>query len=333
MRITFAHHLSFSYSAGGEQEIAQVAKELVSRGHKVTIYALPLMLRAPRRASPVDVLGDLLYKETWSESFQCDVAYYTYHPSCLVNFRTPSPKIAGFHSQAWFRHLSFSYGLTAFLAKTAFESLGKAELTKFSGVHVHNEQLVRRFAYLRKPVFPIVHPVDTGVFAPSVRTSNDKFTVLFCGRSKWQKGFDRFLNLAKGMENEPITFKWLGGWETYRNVETLGFTNSPKEVAQVMGQADLLVEPQRVGLIGRTALEALAVGTPVIAQADRQSAPSLPHLTIIENENELKDAVTAAQRGVRQYDPWKIHREIVSQFSVESVADKYEQMFNAVLDS
>jgi len=185
MTIAFCHHLSFSYNGGGEQEVGEIAKALQDRGHRVGIYALPLTLSA-RRASaqkprPVEV--DVPYKEAWFHKVDADVAYVTYHPFSSVNFRARCPRVGGFHSQVWFQRPSLSYGTIPFLAKMAYDLVGRPELGAYDAIHVHDDYLKEVLEFTGRPIYVIPHPIDPRVFRRASRKG---------GRSQFFFAGDRF---------------------------------------------------------------------------------------------------------------------------------------------
>lgn len=319
------------YNAGGEQEIAQVALELSERGHDVKVYALPFSLGGQSLVDPRTLLDDLPYEEKWLHRIDCDVAYVTYSPFCLVNFRVNAPKIAGFHSQVWFQKPTYMYGSVPLLAKLLYDLLGRPELSRFDAVHLHDSYLVRAFGFLKKPIFFIPHPVDLRRFKP-LSARNEEFTVLFCGRPGWAKGFDEFVQLAEEMKNEDIQFEWLGGNAPYPNVRSLGFARDPLKVAEVMSGAHVLVMPQRVDSIGRVPLEALAVGTPVILRANPSSVPQISSLYLAQTRDEFKARILEIKRHKEEDREFtSAENDYFGDFSVEKVTDAYEEMFGSLL--
>ena len=333
MKIAFCHHLSMGYNAGGEQEIAQVARELAERGHDVRIYAMPLTFGGRERVNPRALLGEIPYQERWFHRVDCDVTYITYSPFSLVSFRTRAPKVAGFHSGVWFRKPSFSYGTIPLLAKLAYDAIGYPELRRFDAIHVHDEYLRNTFESLRRPIFCVPHPIDLETFKPTEH-KNGRFRVLYCGRPSWAKGFDTFLDLANEMKDDGIEFAWLGGDSRYSNVNTLGFALDPREVAAIMGDAHLLIEPQRINTIGRTALEAVAVGTTVLLRVERGVIPELPSIVFVESKSEMKRRITEYKRAWEEgsiRSNWRTNRNALDRYSVEKVANSYEEMFASLI--
>jgi glycosyltransferase involved in cell wall biosynthesis len=333
MKIAFCHHLKIGYNAGGEQEIAQIAIELAERGHDVSIYALPFSLKGRKLTDHTRLLKGIPYKEAWFHEVACDVAYITYHPLCLANFRTRSPKVAGFHSQVWFRRPSIYYGTVPLLAKLAYDMISKAELGKFDAIHVHDAHLEKGFGQLNKPIHRIPHPIDFDIFKPG-GPKGEKFRVLYCGRPEWAKGFDVFLDLADQLKDDGIEFVWLGGDTNHPNITSLGFKYDPVRVASIMSSAHLLLEPQRIDTIGRSALEALAAGTSVLIRANREAVPELPQVEVVQSLEEMK------RRIVEHKETWESRRfgEVnaadqlfLDAFSVERVASMYEEMFKSLV--
>ena len=99
---------------------------------------------------------------------------------------------------------------------------------------------------------------DTGLLNRLSRlTVNDsRLTVLFVGKPSFGKGYDIFQELSRKKEFDQYKFKVIGG------SSKLGYENTLKE----MGQALTVIVPSRwPEPFGRVALEALMLGTPVIA--------------------------------------------------------------------
>ena len=65
MKISFCHHLSLSYYAGGEKWIIETAKELAKRGHDVEIYCLPFLLDGKPKINSKEVLEGIPYSENY----------------------------------------------------------------------------------------------------------------------------------------------------------------------------------------------------------------------------------------------------------------------------
>ena len=81
-------------------------------------------------------------------------------------------------------------------------------------------------------------------------------TILFVGKPSYGKGHDLFLELSKMKEFRQYDFKTIGG------DKKLGYKDTLKEICQAL----IVVVPSRwPEPFGRVTLEALMVGTPVIA--------------------------------------------------------------------
>jgi glycosyltransferase involved in cell wall biosynthesis len=218
------------------------------------------------------------------------------------------------------------------VAKIGYNAMSRQELRRFDAVHVHDKYLESRFGFLGKPIFTIPHPVDQDVFRPYHRKES-RFTVLYCGRPTWAKGFDIFLELAEEMKDHEIEFEWLGGNANYPNVKTLGFQYDPLGVANIIGKAHILIEPQRVNTMGRSAIEALASGTIVLLRANREIVGELPSVLLAQTKDEMKEKIVQLKKNWEEsslpssasmpspFDP----------FSLERVTDMYECMFEAVV--
>jgi hypothetical protein len=78
--------------------LAEVAKLLAQRNHKVKVYATPYT-RGARKVDPKDILPEIPYQEAWRNKVKADVAYIMYYSSLVwrVLFSVDCPKIAGMH--------------------------------------------------------------------------------------------------------------------------------------------------------------------------------------------------------------------------------------------
>lgn len=97
--------------------------------------------------------------------------------------------------------------------------------------------------------------------------------VLFVGRRTWDKGYPTFAKLAAAHPEAQWVAMGKGGGTT-RGVTTLAH-GSHAEVARQMAAADVLLNPSQLETQGLAALEALSLGTPVVAPEDSAQAELL----------------------------------------------------------
>ena len=189
-------------------------------------------------------------------------------------------------------------------------------------------------------IYTIEHFIDTDVFRPNGGKVNDKFHVLFVGRPVWQKGFDLFVRLAHDLADERSQFSYVGGESLDENITSYGLVNDAKSLAKIMGEAHVVVSPQRVErtVVGRSVLEALSCGTPVIAMTDLIDPPlgDCESLFTTDSYGSLRSTVREFYRNWRAggYDEaglsYKARRCIVENYSLESTLRRYESMFEDV---
>lgn len=194
LKISFCHHLSLSYNGGGEKFIINLAKELARR-HEVSIHALPILLDGKPKSNPVMELEGIPYTEALHQKVIADVAYVTYNPLSWLNFRIFGKKIAGMHSETYWKSPNLRYGKYPLIANIINRFTSYTELRRFAAVHRLSD------------VYPINHPkvytipnfVDSGFYAPTVK-KNKEFTVAFASRQVWQKGFGMVRALQKRID-------------------------------------------------------------------------------------------------------------------------------------
>jgi len=334
LKIDILTHLSLSYFGGGEREMVDLGIAMRRRGHEVTIRSLPYTLNGVRRVRPEEVLEGLPYSESWVHRSRADLAYVFYHPFCGLNFHASGKKIAAFHSLVWVTKQRRGYGLVPRVAASLSRYTIPLELRAFDAVHVHErriESYLRRFS---AKTWVIERPVDVETFKPTA-DKDDRFTILFAGRPVWQRGWDRFEELAERLGRRGIRFAFVGGDARNRNIQSYGFVLDRSRLADIYSRAHLVVSPQRVDGIGRCELEAMACGTPVITTSTSRSLESVALIRACPEE--LED------RSLELYESWKerngydelikaARRDCTRAFSFESVMDRYEEMFRCVLE-
>jgi glycosyltransferase involved in cell wall biosynthesis len=265
---------------------------------------------------------------------RADVAYVFYHPFCGVNFRCSGKKIAGFHSLVWFTKRRRRYGLVPRVAASLSRYTIPLELRGYDAVHVHEKSIASHLRRFKSKTWVIEHPLDVDTFRPTV-AKDDRFTILFAGRPVWQKGWDRFEGLATKLGKRGIRFAFVGGYSRNRDIQSYGFVLDRSQLADIFSNAHLVVMPQRVDSLGRSELEAMACGTPVITTARSRSLESVALIRADPEDLEV--------RSLQLFESWKerngyeelakaARRDCARAFCFDSVMDKYERMFKSVLD-
>jgi glycosyltransferase involved in cell wall biosynthesis len=334
LKIDLLTHLSLSYFAGGEREMVDLGIAMRKRGHDVTIRSLPYTLDGIRRVKPEEVLEGLPYVESWVHRSRADVAYVFYHPFCGVNFHVSGKKIAAFHSLVWFTKRRKRYGLVPRLAASLSKYTIPLELQGYDAIHVHDRKIASHLRRFHAKTWVIEHAVDLDTFKPTSE-KDDRFTILYAGRPVWQKGWDRFETLASKLSKRGIRFVFVGGYAPSRSIQSYGFVLDKSKLAEIYSKAHLVLIPQRVETLGRSELEAMACGTPVITTAKFGSLESIALIKTAPEDLELRSLeLFESWKGRNGYDELAkaARRDCARAFSFKSVMDKYEQMFKSVLD-
>lgn len=245
MRIAFCHHLSLSrFWGGGEKWIIEVATELIHRGHEVKIYCLPFTI--PGGIKNGKKINIPYHESYFHKVIDFDVTYVTYHPLSGINFKINGPKIGGMHSACFWSPLSWKNGLLINLATVVNALISKYELAKFDAIHRILD------------VYPVNHPnvkdipnfVDSTKFQVT-QPKNDDFTVGFCSRKTFTKGYDIWLKIKKQLGDE-MNFIESG--------------NIPEnEMANFYSKCHVIVVPARFETFGLTIVESLLCGTNVLS--------------------------------------------------------------------
>jgi glycosyltransferase involved in cell wall biosynthesis len=242
MHVNFLHHLSLRYGAGGEKWIINTAKALRERGHDVAIYALPFLLEGKAKINPREQLDGIPYKESYFHHVSGDINYVTYHPFSKLSFRIDGPKIAGFHSEAYWQSPNLRYGALPLVANLANHFVSYGELRSFNAVH----RLNSLYPVNHPTVYTIPNYVDSNVYRPTKK--NDEFTVAYASRQVWQKGFDIFKKIERHLNCR---------------VKVSG-NISEAEMPAFLSDAHVVVAPSRVDTFGLSIVEAGMCGTPCV---------------------------------------------------------------------
>jgi len=336
MKIIFCQHLSARYYAGGEQEVCELAQEMMLRGHDVEVRALPYMMGERPRISVKEVLKDITYHEAWVHVIRdFDIAYVFYHPLNRLNFILKGGKtILAFPSMLWFSlpwkggysfipRLAWAISRFTIIVDTAF----------YDAIHVHfdyQKTKLRRWLPFDKEVYVIPHWVDTEMFRP-LAPKSDIFTVIYLGRPTPQKGFDLFIKIARDLSSKNIRFMIIGKELKLKNIIGLPYIGSRRKLAKILSSSHLLVSPQRVETFGRTVLEALACGTPAIVLSRVMSDRRLENVVWFAHD------IQGIKKGIETYfNTWRkgnYHmisdqaRQTAELFSRKKIMNMFERTF------
>ena len=322
-----------SYGAGGEKWTWTIANYLKYKGYKVEIYALPYAPHGRRVVKPEKVLDNIPYHESWIHNVDADIAYIFYNPLAYIPFRCNSLKIAGIHTNVYFLPKSppITYGGAAVFSRFLYKAIGRFDLSLYDAVH-----LVNKGANVRhKKVFNISNFVDTDKYKP-LTSKFDRFTVLFCGRPIWQKGWDIFLKTAilSKKKHNNVDFAWVGGYDEKirKYVRCLGYVSTDEQMADIYSSSHLVLQPSRSegGYPPLSILESLACGTPAIVTPLKiYHGIELPLIYASTTEDILRKISEIRRNWVNgTYDELSRKcRSRVGIFAKKTVLPKIENMF------
>ena len=337
------HHFSITYYAGGEKTLLNLARALKYRGHKVSIYSIPL---ARREVNIADTLS-VPYSEKWLQRIDdADVAYYVYAPLLHRMLETDAPRIAGLHSAIYSLEMQHEdvkkmnivtfaryFGLLRTLTRLYF-ALRRGELNTYNAIHIVNPAMKDKAGHSQTYFIPNGIDLDRFTRLPVDPTQKrKKFTVLFPGRREWSKGLDMYLEIAMLLSKHDIETTVFGS--SLANMKGLGFVQE-EDLPRVYAETHLVVYPSRIDTMSVTILEALASGAPVI------TTPTASHTTFNLPVTYASNPAETAKRILEAKDEYEnrpeeylrrvtMGRTSVEEYDVRRVAQAFEKMFIDVI--
>ena len=319
MRICLCHHLSLSYLGGGEKFIVSLAKELVKRDHNVEIYGMPFLGKNGGLVNFKDLLEGIPYEEVIRHKVSCDVCYMMYRPLILHNFKSKSPKIAGIHTELfWQKKLQLSYGTLASLFYLFNKVYHLADLRQFDAVH----SITSAYPINHPHVYFIHNFVDSQFYVPK-NNKEDKFTVTYASRMVWQKGWDKFQQIAKQLEQYDI------------NVKVSSGKVQESDMPSFLSSAHVVVVPSRVDTFGILIVEALMTGTFVITTSLKtHQFLELPLIYADSVEENVAQIIRLKElwesNKEKYYELATLGRTSALKYDKKVIVDKLEKMFSEV---
>ena len=320
MRIAFCTFVSISAYGGIEKWICEAAKLLTQRGHSVEVNSLPYY-NGRRIVDSAEVLGDVPYREAFKHKVKADVAYVPYFvPFGWRLFSLTAPKIAGMHPAGVVQNTKcFRYWLSRSITD-------RLDLTCFNGIHIINPAFRTRYP----GAYCIPNWIRENEFKPTGNKSQ-KFTLLFVGRQRKEKGWNMFLEIRKVFSASGIDADFHCTGSSVDGVNGLGFVSEDR-LPEVYSRAHVLVNPTVVDTFGLVILESLACGTPVV------TTPIPAHLGLelpVFLASSTDDFVRATMKihSLWSHDPQtydRICREArnaATKYDVERVFPRIERMF------
>jgi glycosyltransferase involved in cell wall biosynthesis len=325
MRIAFCTLVSISHYGGIEKWICEAAKLLAQRGHSVEVNAFPYD-HGSRAVNPTAVLGGIPYREAYKHSVKADVAYVLYYmPFSWRLFPLAAPKIAGMHPAGVVQNTKcFRYWLC--------RSVDRLDLARFDGIHIINPA----FRTWYPDAYCIPNWIRGNDFKPTGKKSQ-KFTVLFVGRQRKEKGWNMFLEIRKRFRANGINADFQCTGSSADGVNGLGFVSEDR-LPEVYARAHVLVNPTFVDTFGLAILESLACGTPVVTTPiPAHLGLELPLFLASTVDDFVK--VTMKIHKLWSHDPdsyermCRAARNAATKYDVERVFPRIEKMFLEVAAS
>jgi len=290
-----------------------VANELCSRGHKVRVYALPLLLDGKRKCNPNELLRDVEYFEGKHFKVKADVCYVTYNPLSFLFFQTSHPRIAGLHAQSYWIKPHLSYGFYPLTALTIYRLIGNLDLKGFDKVHTVSP------CYELNHVATVCIPnfVDSEKYKPCKK--HDRFTVCYFSRNNWQKGYDVALALKNAL-GDSVDFLFSNG------------EVPESEMPRFIGACQVAVVPSRVDTFGLSIVEALMCGVPVVtSNLETHRALGLPvryASSLSDYVRNVKSLKSFWENRFEYYDEYTryMRDSAIKKYGKTVVMDKLEEM-------
>ena len=191
--------------------------------------------------------------ESYKFSVKADVVYVPYFvPFAWRLFSVNAPKIAGMHPAGVVQNTKcFRYWLSRSITD-------RLDLPSFNGIHIINPAFRTRYP----DAYCIPNWIRGNNFKPTGKKSQ-KFTVLFVGRQRKEKGWNMFLEIRKLFSASGIDADFQCTGSSADGVNGLGFVSEDR-LPEVYSRAHVLVNPTVVDTFGLVILESLACGTPVV---------------------------------------------------------------------
>jgi glycosyltransferase involved in cell wall biosynthesis len=324
MRIAFCTLVSISHYGGIEKWICEAAKLMAQRGHSVEINALPYE-HGSRAVHPTEVLDGIPYREAYKHNVKADVAYVLYYmPFSWRLFSLTAPKIAGMHPAGVVQNRRcFRYWLC--------RSVDRFDLASFEGIHIINPAFRNRYP----KAYCIPNWIRGNAFKPTGKKS-DRFTLLFVGRQRREKGWHTFLEIRKQISATGIDADFQCTGSSTEGVNGLGFISEDR-LPEVYSRAHVLVDPTMVDTFGLVILESLACGTPVITTPiPAHLGLELPLFLASTTDDFLRATMRVHElwsRDPRSYNRiCQEARNAATKYDVDRVFPRIERMFLEVAD-
>jgi glycosyltransferase involved in cell wall biosynthesis len=293
MRILVLSYLNLGFAGGAEHWIVEAVTRW-SMQHDVEVVTTSF---GPRRTSVPPIPEGVRLTEVGvvdgstlpnpgglskiRKGFEwADVAYFVYQPgglevaASLLQMATGTPVLAGHHGALlWYE----TEPQLPRRIRWMFEVLGPRNIRLGRTLYAHqatnsrDAKLLRRFHVRR--VFEVPSAIECDDFEPIQKRHN--FTMAFTGSFVHQKGVDRLPEVVEpvlaSIPDAQFEFSGDGPCRDFltrllplTGVHYLGFVDRQQQ-KQLLGSAHVYLAPSRYETFSKSAMEAMASGTPVVA--------------------------------------------------------------------
>jgi len=256
-----------------------------------------------------DIDGIPYHEGYFHQIRDADVSYVTYNPLSWINFWIKGPKIAGMHSACYWSPIHWKNGLFVNLAAITNVFISRYELAKFDAIH----QIADIYPVNHPRIMKIPNFVDATRFRPTL-PKNEEFTVGFCSRKVYAKGYDVWEEIKKQLGDE-MTFIETG------NIPEGGMSD-------FYSKCHVVVVPARVETFGLAVVETQLCGTEVLSSGIlAHRALGLP-LYYAEDIPEYIEILRELKSAIKNGNP-RLRRTALK-YDKKTIMDKLENMFMEV---
>ena len=146
------------------------------------------------------------------------------------------------------------------------------------------------------------------------------------------KGIDFFSQLAK-THHQTHEFIWVGVTKTnLPYIKTIPYQTSPKDFANILAIADLLIQPSKADIFGLVVLQALALGLPVLAFDIGGVSELITHKTTgylakLNDRPDLEAGFQFIAKNMRSKNTSSA-KKIFLRYSLVKMADAYQKLYD-----
>lgn len=363
MKILMVAPYFYPDTGGLENYVYNISKELVKRGHKITVICASKKENRKETIEGIKVIrqkADFILSNTpikFSLPFKM-VELLNKDKFDLINAHTPVPfyaDVAAFISKKYNIPFILTYYFSPDLKKdfifldiitSLYQNLLEKSTLKKAKQIITVYEMKEKFNRYANKISVIPPGVNLSVFKPVIRYKKNKFNILFIGqlsKSHKFKGLDFLIDAFKHINNKNVylTIVGSGDYLEHYKKKSMGYYNiifkgklDYKSLAKEYQKNDVLIIPSTTDGCPTVALEAMACGLPVIAT----NVGGLPY--IIKNRHNgllvpSRDPIALANAIIElMNDKWLINklskngRKMVKDFTWGKNTEKYERIIN-----